>query len=74
MIAKAFKILGANILVFLVLLLLFEATLQVIALIRPSYDVLFLQPDKVLGWKQVPNHHWTWAGHNWYASDFSVNV
>lgn len=74
MIAKAFKIFGVNILVFLVLLLLFEATLQVIALIHPSYDVLFLQPDKVLGWKQVPNHHWTSTGHKWYASDFSVNV
>ncbi len=41
---------------------------------RPSYDVLFMQPDKVTGWKQVPNLHWTWAGNNWYATDFSVNV
>lgn len=74
MIVKAFKIIAVNTAVFLVLLLLLEASLQVIALIHPSYDVLFLQPDKVLGWKQVPNHHWTWTGHNWYASDFSVNV
>lgn len=72
--AKAFKIIRVNITVFLVLLLLTEASLQVIAIIRPSYDVLFLQPDKVLGWKQVPNLRWTWAGHYWYASDFSVNV
>jgi len=70
--AQAFKIVGVNILVFLALLLLFEATGQVIALIRPSYDVLFLQPDKVVGWKQVPNLHWTWAGHDWYARDFTV--
>jgi hypothetical protein len=74
-IVRAFKIVAVNVAVFLLLLLLFEAGLQMIALIFPSYDVLFLQPDRVLGWKQVPNHHWTWTGGaNWYASDFSVNV
>ena len=72
--AKVLKVIGVNILVFLVLLFLAEAIGQVIALIRPSYDVLVLQPDKVLGWKQVPNLHWTWAGHHWYAADFSVDV
>ena len=72
--AEGFKVIGVNILVFLVLLFLIEATGQVIALIRPSYDVLFLQPDKVLGWKQVPNLNWTWAGHYWYAADFSVDI
>jgi lysophospholipase L1-like esterase len=74
MIFKAVKTTAVNLVVFLLLLLLLEASLQAIALIRPSYDVLFMQPDKILGWKQVPDHHWTWAGHNWYASDFSVNV
>ncbi len=60
--------------VFLVLLVLVEATGQVMTLLYPSYDVLFLQPDKVLGWKQVPNHHWPWTGVYWYAADFSVQV
>jgi len=68
------RIIWANILVFLGLLFLLEATGQLIALVCPSYDVLALQPDNVLGWKQVPNLRWTWAGHDWYASDFSVRV
>ncbi|MGH8547405.1 MAG: SGNH/GDSL hydrolase family protein [Methylococcales bacterium] len=72
--AKALKIIGVNILVFLGLVLLIEATGQMIAVIRPSYDVLFLQPDEGLGWKQVPNLHWTWTGFFWYAADFSVEV
>ena len=69
-----FKIIAVNVLIFLGLLLSLEVMLQLIAVIYPSYDVLFLQPDKVLGWKQVPNLHWTWAGHHWYAADFSVDV
>src|SRR6516165_7041616 len=71
---KPLTIIGMNILVFLGLLLLIEVIGQVIAVIRPSYDVLFLQPDEVVGWKQVPNLHWSWAGHFWYAADFSVEV
>jgi len=72
--AKALKIIGVNVLVFLGLLLLIEATGQMIAVIRPSYDVLFLQPDEAVGWRQVPNLRWTWTGRFWYANDFSVEV
>jgi hypothetical protein len=54
--------------------MLLEAIGQVVALAHPSYDVLFLQPDAAVGWRQVPNMAWTWAGHDWYASDFSVHV
>src|SRR5262249_31161401 len=63
-----------NFLVFLGLLLLAEAIGQGIALVRPAYDVLFLKPDRALGWRQVPDLHWTWAGWNWYAVDYSVDV
>jgi hypothetical protein len=48
--------------------------LQGFVLLHPGYDVLFLQPDDVLGWKQVPNLEWTWTGYTNYASDFSVEV
>ena len=68
------KIVGTNILVLVVLVLVIEAGLQLVALARPSYHVLFLQPDRVLGWKQVPNARWNWAGHYWYASDFNVEI
>ena len=68
------KVIGINILVFLTCLLLIEAPLQIVAFLYPSYKVIFLQPDRKLGWKQFPNHNWTWAGWHWYATDFSVNV
>jgi hypothetical protein len=48
--------------------------LQGFVLLHPGYDVLFLQPDGVLGWKQVPNLEWTWTGYTDYASDFSVEI
>ena len=68
------KVIGVNLLVLLGMLLLLEATGQFVAPIHPAHDVLFLQPDRVLGWKQVPNLRWTWAGHYWYAAEFSVEV
>jgi hypothetical protein len=59
---------------FLLAVALIEAGGQVFLLFRPSYDVLFLQPDRALGWTQVPNLEWTWAGVHWHANDFSVAV
>jgi hypothetical protein len=46
---------AANICILLIVLCSLEFFGQTIALFWPSYDVLFLQPDKALGWKQVPN-------------------
>jgi len=74
MVSTVLKIIAVNFLVFLGLVLGLEGTLQLVATIHPSYDVLFLQPDRGLGWKQVPNLEWTWAGSYWYAADFSVPV
>jgi lysophospholipase L1-like esterase len=74
MLARAFRIVAINLMVFVGILLSVELALQGIALTWPSYEVLFLQPDRALGWKQVPNFQWRWAGHHWYAADFSVPV
>src|SRR6476661_2481574 len=74
MLARAFRIVAINLMVFVCILLSVELALQGIALTWPSYEVLFLQPDRALGWKQVPNFQWRWAGHHWYAADFSVPV
>lgn len=71
---KALKILGVNAAVLVALMVLIEVALQGVAFVRPSYETLFLQPDKGLGWKEVPNLHWTWGGSFWYASDFSVTA
>lgn len=68
------KVAFANVLVLLGLLLLLEAIGQVLAFARPSYDVLFLEPDEHVGWKHVPGLRWRWAGQYWYAADFSVDV
>jgi hypothetical protein len=71
---RTLKVIAINLLVFATLLALVEIVLQGLALARPSYEVLFLQPDRKLGWKQVPNLRWQWAGHHWYAADFSVPI
>jgi len=71
---KILKIVGANFLVFFVLLLIAESIGQIIALVRPSYEVLFFEPDETTGWKQVPNLRWPWTGQFWYAADFSVMI
>lgn len=55
-------------------LFLFEAAGRIVLLLWPTYDVLFLEPDRAVGWKQVPNLEWTWAGVHWYANDYSVRI
>jgi len=70
----ALVVTAVNLAVLLGLLFILELFGQIIALFRPSYEVLYLQPDRALGWKQVPNLHWKWAGFHWYAADFSVDV
>ena len=71
---RALLVAAVNLVVLFSLLSLLELSGQIIALLRPSYEVLYLQPDRALGWKQVPNLHWKWAGLHWYAADFSVEV
>jgi hypothetical protein len=64
----------ANALVLLVAALAVEIAGRLFLLARPSYEVVFLQPDRAVGWRGVPNLRWTWAGTDWYARDFSVRV
>ena len=58
----------------LLTLLAFEAAGRVFLAIWPSYEVLFLQPERTVGWTQVPHLEWTWAGVGWYAQDYSVRI
>lgn len=53
---------------------LFELGGQVYAYFHPAYEVLYLEPDRVVGWKEVPNLKWIWAGRYWYANEFSVAI
>lgn len=47
---------------------------QAYVTLYPSYEVLHLKPDPVLGWRPVPGMQFVWAGHEWYARDFSVPI
>jgi hypothetical protein len=67
-------VIGVNLLVLFGLLLLVEGIFQVVAARRPAYDVLYLQPDRTLGWTQVPDLRYRWTGLFWNAADFSVDV
>ena len=71
---NALKVVAINLLVLAGLLAALELGLQAIAWARPSHDVLFLQPDEKLGWKQVPGLRWRWTGNHWYAAEFDVPV
>ncbi len=71
---RALYILAASLLALTVSVLLLEIIGQTYAFLHPSYRVLAYEPDRVVGWKLVPNLRWTWAGHQWYAKDFSVDI
>jgi hypothetical protein len=47
---------------------------RVLLLVRPSYEVVFLQPHRTLGWTLVPNLRFTWAGYHWWGPDFRVEA
>ncbi len=64
------KITGALVLCFTMI----ELGLHAYAFWRPSYQVVFLQPDRWVGWTQVPNLRWTWTGSSFAAVDFSVPI
>jgi hypothetical protein len=51
-----------------------EGAGRVFLALRPSYEVIFLEPDRAVGWKQVPDFRYTWTGIHWFAADFSVPI
>lgn len=71
---KAIYVVLANLILLVMVIIFIEILAQVYFYLNPAYDVLFLQPDKAVGWKQVPHLNWTWTGHFWYAREFSVSI
>src|SRR5262245_34671299 len=65
--SSAWYAIGAIILPFAIAAVLIEICAQVYALRNPSYEVLYVQPDRPTGWKLVPNFHFIWAGPHWAA-------
>jgi hypothetical protein len=53
---------------------MFELGGQVYASFHPAYEVIYLAPDRVVGWKEVPSFKWQWAGFYWYANEYSVPI
>jgi lysophospholipase L1-like esterase len=47
---------------------------QLYAALHPGYEVVFLEPDRTVGWRQVPGLEWVWTGMSWYADDYSVPI
>lgn len=47
---------------------------HIYAFAHPSYRVLSFEPDRIVGWKLLPNFQFTWTGHHWYAREFSVPI
>src|SRR5215203_2625138 len=41
---------------------------------EPAHDVLFLAPDRVVGWKHVERFAFPWNGRNPYCLEFRVDV
>jgi hypothetical protein len=67
-------VVAVNVALFVALWGLAEAGRLAVARAWPSYEVLFLQPQRDVGWTQVPGLRWTWTGWHWYAADFSVPI
>ena len=54
-IRNSFKLLVANILVFLVVAIVIEIGGQIYAYFHPAYKVIPFVPDPILGWRFIPN-------------------
>lgn len=69
---------GAAALSVAVALAAFEAAVRVwnpdLPLTAPAHDVLFLAPDRVVGWKHHPGLTFGWNGRNPYCIEFHVQV
>lgn len=71
---KAFYILIGSAVLLVISIAAVELGGQIYAFLYPSYRVLSFVPDRMVGWTLVPNLHFTWAGHYWYAKEYSVPI
>jgi lysophospholipase L1-like esterase len=72
--SRAWYVIGAIAIPLVLSAVVVEIFAQLYALRNPSYVVLSVQPDRVTGWKPVPNLEFTWAGPHWAAFEFSVPI
>ena len=68
------KVLVAQMLVMLAILVLIEVIGKMHAYLNPGYETLYAIPDKKVGWKMTPNLEYVSTGHHWYENEFRVNI
>ena len=68
------KLIIANVLLLLAVIIVIETFGQVYSYLHPGFKVLAVVPEKVLGWKYVPNFEMPYTGTYWYAREFSTTV
>ena len=71
---QSLKLLFAIIIVTCGTLVLVEIIGQIYVYNHPSYLVLNRVPDRVIGWKSVPNFEFIHTGNHWYSRDYSAQV
>ncbi|MFT5155148.1 MAG: hypothetical protein ACI841_005158, partial [Planctomycetota bacterium] len=74
MLRKTLKLGVFGSIAFLLPVILLELAMQSVALLYPSHHVLFLEPDRALGWKHFTQFEWDWQGYHWYAADYDVSI
>jgi lysophospholipase L1-like esterase len=71
---RVLAMLAATAVALVVVELALRATMPYAAASQPAFDVLFLTPDRVVGWKHPKNFQFFWNGHNPYCIEFGVQV
>ncbi|MBL79437.1 MAG: hypothetical protein CMH70_05345 [Nitrosomonadaceae bacterium] len=69
-----FKILTAQLLTIIIVLVLIEMVGQIYARFHPGYETLSAIPDSMIGWRLAPNLKYTYTGGHWYAHEFSAKI
>ncbi len=73
-IKNIFKLLLANVLIFIITAIFIEICGQVYAYYHPAYKALPFEPHAILGWRFIPNSEHIITGNHWYAKEFSSKV
>jgi len=69
-----FKILLAQILTLVILLILIAVAGQIYTFSNPGYENLDVIPDRQIGWRLVPNSLFTYTGTHWYEREFKTQI
>ena len=69
-----FKILLAQILTLVILLIIIAVAGQIYTFSNPGYENLDVIPDRQIGWRLVPNSLFTYTGTHWYKREFKTQI